>query len=156
MFQKYLDRGEMKTGCAGGFCGSGGWRAMGDKLDTGVGNGQVADVWLSLKVSLETFGQVQFSSVQFSSVQFTPFCFQFTPFYFKTPVYGTSHPPPLHFSGGVLISPPPLFFHCRWRPLASPRIFWCSFFFGGWVVFVFGDLWSGPHVFWCMNIVHEY
>ena len=24
----------------------------------GVGNGQVADVWLSLKVSLETFGQV--------------------------------------------------------------------------------------------------
>jgi len=31
---------------------------MGDKLDTGVGNGQVADVWLSLKVSLETFGQV--------------------------------------------------------------------------------------------------
>jgi|LauGreDrversion2_3_1035106.scaffolds.fasta_scaffold387248_1 hypothetical protein len=58
MFQKYLDRGEMKTGCAGGYCGSGGWRAMGDKLDTGVGNGQVADVWLSLKVSLETFGQV--------------------------------------------------------------------------------------------------
>ena len=31
---------------------------MGDKLDTGVGNGQVADVWLSLKVSMETFGQV--------------------------------------------------------------------------------------------------
>ena len=65
MFQKYLDRGEMKTGCSGGFCGSGGWRPMGDKLDTGVGNGQVADVWLSLKVSLETFGQVQFSSLHF-------------------------------------------------------------------------------------------
>jgi hypothetical protein len=36
MFQKYLDRGEMSTGCANGFCGSGGWRALGDKLDTGM------------------------------------------------------------------------------------------------------------------------
>ena len=61
MFQKYLDRGEMSTGCANGFCGSGGWRAMGDKLDTGVGNGQVADVWLSLKVSMETYGEVSFN-----------------------------------------------------------------------------------------------
>jgi hypothetical protein len=61
MFQKYLDRGEMATGCANGFCGSGGWRALGNKLDTGVGNGQVADVWLSLKVRLETWGELSFN-----------------------------------------------------------------------------------------------
>ena len=61
MFQKYVDRGEISTGCANGFCGSGGWRPLGDKLDTGVGNGQVADVWLSVNVHLETWGEVAFN-----------------------------------------------------------------------------------------------
>lgn len=60
-FQSYLESGEMATGCVNGFCGTGGWRALGDKLDTGVGNGEVADIWLSLEVWLETEGEVMFN-----------------------------------------------------------------------------------------------
>ncbi|EKX51696.1 hypothetical protein GUITHDRAFT_102302 [Guillardia theta CCMP2712] len=61
MFKRYLERGEMQTGCANGFCAQNGWRALGSSLDTGVGNGDVADIWLSVRVVLETTGQVFFN-----------------------------------------------------------------------------------------------
>ena len=66
----------MQTGCANGFCAQNGWRALGSSLDTGtfntrkapfhaslsgVGNGDVADIWLSVRVVLETTGQVSFN-----------------------------------------------------------------------------------------------
>ena len=62
-FQKLIADGEVSTGCANGFCGQDGWRPLGDKIDTGVGNGQVADIWLSLQVAMETQGEV---SLKFS------------------------------------------------------------------------------------------
>ena len=69
-FQKLIADGEISTGCANGFCGQDGWRPLGDKIDTGVGNGQVADIWLSLEVVLETVGEISFKfSVRTSNAE---------------------------------------------------------------------------------------
>jgi len=60
-FDQLVAKGEMGTGCANGFCGTGGWRPVGNMLDTGVGNGAVADIWLSLEVVVENQGELEFT-----------------------------------------------------------------------------------------------
>ena len=60
-FQKYLNEKRIATGCANGFCAQGGWRALGQRMDSGIGNGQVADIWLSLGMNLETWGAISFN-----------------------------------------------------------------------------------------------
>eukprot|EP00285_Hemiselmis_virescens_P019125 CAMPEP_0173387616 /NCGR_PEP_ID=MMETSP1356-20130122/10086_1 /TAXON_ID=77927 ORGANISM="Hemiselmis virescens, Strain PCC157" /NCGR_SAMPLE_ID=MMETSP1356 /ASSEMBLY_ACC=CAM_ASM_000847 /LENGTH=885 /DNA_ID=CAMNT_0014344285 /DNA_START=107 /DNA_END=2764 /DNA_ORIENTATION=+ len=66
-FDQLVAKGEMGTGCANGFCGTGGWRPVGDMLDTGVGNGAVADIWMSLQVDIQNQGEVQFTFNRVSS-----------------------------------------------------------------------------------------
>lgn len=56
VFDQLVAAGKLGTGCANGFCGTGGWRPVGNMLDTGVGNGAVADIWLSLELDIENQG----------------------------------------------------------------------------------------------------
>ncbi|GJP42332.1 hypothetical protein CLOM_g1908 [Closterium sp. NIES-68] len=48
-----------QTGCSGE-CGSGGWRVVGDYLDSGVNNGKTASVWLALNVNLSIPGSITY------------------------------------------------------------------------------------------------
>ncbi|CAI7793411.1 unnamed protein product [Closterium sp. NIES-54] len=48
-----------QTGCSGE-CGSGGWRVVGDHLDSGANNGKTASVWLALTVNLTIPGYITY------------------------------------------------------------------------------------------------
>ena len=75
-------------------------------------------------ISQGVFGDLWPGSVQFTSLHFI----------FKTLVYGTPppHPSPASLKRGCPhIFFPLFFFQCRWRPLASPHSFCCSFFLWG-------------------------
>ncbi|CAI5493182.1 unnamed protein product, partial [Closterium sp. Naga37s-1] len=48
-----------QTGCSGE-CGSGGWRVVGDYLDSGANNGKTASVWLALTVNLTIPGYITY------------------------------------------------------------------------------------------------
>ncbi|CAI5464871.1 unnamed protein product [Closterium sp. Yama58-4] len=48
-----------QTGCSGE-CGSGGWRVLGDYLDSGANNGKTASVWLALTVNLSIPGYITY------------------------------------------------------------------------------------------------
>ncbi|CAI5930532.1 unnamed protein product [Closterium sp. NIES-65] len=60
-----------QTGCSGE-CGSGGWRVVGDYLDSGANNGKTASVWLALTVNLTIPGYITYDFACLCATQAHP------------------------------------------------------------------------------------